>query len=178
MEDEEPNTVIYKVNLENLLFEKKIIDYSIPTCLTQDAAGIIISGVKFSDGVAEGNTRKLDFNLIEESSTNKSFEQITFFDKNYYTKFGNKVYLLDEKLNQKSVYNFDSEKIISIIPYFEGLAVLTTDSNQYLLSILTSDFHIDFKGTLDILNNDKFKGFDISDDKIIISFKNQTIVYH
>ena len=89
------NAALYKVNLNDLSIDKKIIDYNTPTMLKIIGGGVYVSGVKFENLKPIGKTVKYDMMLNQLSSNDKIIEKLLLHGNKFYAKYFNVIYDLN-----------------------------------------------------------------------------------
>jgi hypothetical protein len=170
------NSGLYKVDLHDSNFEKKILDYNTPTLLKIIDDNVFTSGVRFENLKPIGKTIKYNFELNEISSNEKIIEMLIPHEKGFYAKYFNTIYSLNEDLsisNEKSLS--EGERILDMGIWNSKLVVVTNTSRKSSLYRFFTDLNVDFKSPLPIFEVSKINDLSILEKYLIIRYNTKSI---
>jgi hypothetical protein len=170
------NAGLYKVDLHDSNFEKKILDYNTPTLLKIIDDNVFASGVGFENLKPIGKTIQYDFEMNEISSNDKIIEKLIPHEDGFYAKYFNVIYNLNEDLaipEEKSLS--EGERILDMGIWNSKLVVVTNISGKSSLYHFFTDLNVDFKLPLPIFEVSKINDLSISEDHLIIRYNSKSI---
>ncbi len=169
--EEANNVSLYRINISDLSFAQRKIDYNTPTTLKLIGGYLFISGVKFENLQPLGRTIKYNLNLDEIAANDMIIEKIIFYENKFFAKYFNKIYELDDNLKVIRELSFAAgERIVDLIALNDKIFVVTHISGENFLYQLSSDFNIDFKQSLNI--------FEVKNLTFLSSAENTLIINH
>jgi hypothetical protein len=170
------NVGLYKVNLGKLSFDKRSLDYNTPTLLEINDNNVFISGVKFENLKPIGKTIKYDFKLNQLSSNDKIIERLIPNGNNFYAKYLNVIYDLNNDLsisNEKQLS--EGERILDLGIWDEKLVVATNISGENNLYYFFPDLNIDFKVALHNFGVNKIEELSILENLVVIRHDSKSV---
>lgn len=170
------NVTLYKINIFDLIVDKKMIDYNTPTLLKIIGGQVLVSGVTFEDFKPVGKTIKFDMLLNQLAQIEKIIEKIIPNGKNFYAKYFNTMYSLDNNLkliNEKILP--DNERIFDIAILNDNLVVITHVLEESYLYHFSSELNVDFKSPLPIFKVNNLESLSISENHLIIRYNSKSV---
>jgi hypothetical protein len=170
------NAVLYKVNLNDLRIDKKIIDYNTPTMLKIIGGGIYVSGVKFENLKPIGKTIKYDMMLNQLSSNDNIIEKLLPHTNKFYAKYFNVIYDLNKDLSISNEKKLSiGERILDFDILNERLYVISSASGKNYLYCFFPDLSIDFKAPLDNFGINNIEDLSVSGNLLIIHHESKSV---
>ena len=171
------NVNLYKINLNSKSFIKKGVDYSTPVLLKLNDNEIIISGIKYTNSVAQPNISVINNKMEIIKETKLAAEKLVKFNTDFYIKYGSAMYVLDNNLNKVSEYFFaNSEKVEDFNLVDNKILVLTRKDNFYNVYNLSRSFKLKAEAAVRIPGH-SFVSSDWQGDILFIHTDNETFLY-
>jgi len=170
------NVGLYKVSLEKLSFDKRSLDYNTPTLLKIIDNKVFISGVKFENLKPTGKTIKYDFELNQLSSNDKIIEKLIPNRNNFYAKYLNVIYDLNNDLSVSNEKQLSAgERILDLGIWDEKLVVATNISRENNLYYFFPDLNVDFKVALHNFRINKIEDLSILENFVVIRHDSKSV---
>jgi hypothetical protein len=174
--ERENNTTLYKTNLIDLSVKKKDFPFNTPTLLKVYGGYVFVSGVWFKNLQPMGNTFKFDLELNHLALNELIVEQLIPFGKNYYAKYFDTVYQLENDLSiskEKKLSN--GERIFDIGISNDKLIALSSKIGECCLYSFFPNFKIDFIEGLNKFAIKEFDNISISNNSLMIRHDSKSI---
>jgi hypothetical protein len=170
------NVGLYKVNLEKLSFDKKSLDYNTPTLLKIIDDNVFVSGVKFENLKPVGKTIKYDFELNQLSSNEKTIEKLIPNKNNFYAKYLNIIYDLNNDLSvSNEKYLSEGERILDLGIWDKRLVVITNIPGENNFYYFFPDLNVDFKVALHNFGVNKIEDLSILENLVVIRHDSKSV---
>ena len=175
----ESNVILYKIDLSNNSIEKKLIDWSIPTCMTLDKKGVVVSGVKFGNSSTTGAILKLENNLNLISKVDRMAEKIFTDNDYYYCKFGSSIFKLDDNLKNVGSFNFDiQDRIEDFKLYKNNIVALIRAGDKHKISKLGKDLKMISEQDLNISSPQTIYFGTSFGNSLLLKLPGKTLLYN
>lgn len=163
------NTILFKIDISKLNFEKRELDYNTPTLLQIIDENLFISGVKFVNLTPIGRTIKYNFQLDQLAVNEIIAEKMLFTKTNLYAKYFNTIYEFGDEFSVVKKYEFESLERINALGQFNNKLVVSTNiAGENNLYFFSADLDVDFKAPLHNFRAGKIDDFSISKNHVII----------
>lgn len=178
LEIPQENVVLFKIDINNLTFERKSFSLSALTYFNLFGDEIIISGVSFVDFFPQYKTAKMDrsFSLLAENN-DYSVEKLIKSGKNFIASYSNYVYRFENDLSLSDLGTLkNDERVISISENQNGIILAIAKQGNVYLTRFYENFSFDFNLSSTILNARNFKRM-IIDGEVYIHTDQKTYIF-